>query len=63
MNQMKRDCDFCKGSGIITPAIVDAKTWMGPWSYMCDAHNKVEGTGIAGYTNILADIGKKKETN
>lgn len=55
-----RNCDLCTAIGVTTPATVDAKTRMGPWAYMCDAHNHAMGTGFAGYTNVLANIGKPK---
>lgn len=58
---IKRDCDLCKALGTSTPATVDTKMKMGPWAYLCDAHNKTHGSNIAGLTNILADIGGDDE--
>lgn len=53
---INRDCDFCKMMGKVTPAVVDSKTYEGPWAYMCEAHNKQHGCGVKGLTNVLADL-------
>ena len=39
-------CDFCREVGIEKPAKYDAKTKMGPWASMCEAHNYRYGIGL-----------------
>lgn len=53
---MKRNCDICKGRGIDVPAIVDTKTIMGPWAYLCPACNVALGCGIPELTTELATV-------
>lgn len=41
------DCDLCKASGQDPhPAIVDGKTTVGPWAFMCQAHFDAFGVGL-----------------
>ena len=42
-------CDFCKDGGdpkVKVEAQYDAKTVMGPWAYMCQAHYTQYGDGL-----------------
>jgi hypothetical protein len=34
-------CDFCKSE-----AVIDGKTRLGPWAYMCPLHFAVYGVGL-----------------
>jgi hypothetical protein len=29
------ECDLCRGRGVTRQAEYDAKTWLGPWAFMC----------------------------
>ena len=48
MAHIKQKCDFCN-----EPAIVDGKTVMGPWSYMCSKHFEKYGVKSAGLFKVL----------
>jgi hypothetical protein len=39
-------CDFPHGLQSSPPAVVDGKTKMGPWAYMCQAHYAAYGVGL-----------------
>jgi hypothetical protein len=42
-------CELCQvWEMVATPAVVDAKTRLGPWALMCERHWQSEGTGILG---------------
>lgn len=41
-----KDCDLCKAEGHTSPAMYDDKTILGPWAYLCAAHQKRCGMGI-----------------
>jgi hypothetical protein len=44
-------CDFCVGEDdviIPLPAVVDARTRMGGWAYMCNAHWVAHADGMLG---------------
>jgi hypothetical protein len=40
------NCDLCSSEGKTTEAVVDGKTQMGPWAYMCPAHFRQYGVGL-----------------
>lgn len=52
---IKQKCDFCKDA-----AIVDSKTTMGPWAYLCDVHNKKYGTQVEGEFTLLQQAQTKR---
>lgn len=50
-NGIKTKCDFCNAA-----AIVDGKTRMGPWAYMCQMHFDKYGCKTTGlYTRLAAE--------
>ena len=49
-------CDFCADE-----AVYDAKTVMGPWAFLCEAHWEKYGTNIR--TKIAKEIGVKRCIN
>jgi NAD-dependent SIR2 family protein deacetylase len=38
-------CDICQDS---TEASYDAKTWLGPWAYLCELHFRTHAPGKLG---------------
>lgn len=40
------DCDLCARDGVKTSATYDAKTFLGPWAYLCDTHYQSHGIGL-----------------
>lgn len=53
---MKRNCDICMiNEQKAVPAVVDAKTYSGPWAYLCQMHRESDGVG-GGLETILANI-------
>lgn len=39
-------CDLCTQDGMTTAAVVDGKTRIGPWAYMCGRHFRSYGLGL-----------------
>lgn len=42
------DCDLCTSAGVSTPAEYDAKTYLGPWAFMCRKHWETYAVGALG---------------
>ena len=57
MNIVKK-CDFCNKQ-----AIVDGKTRMGPWAYMCPDHLQVYGYPASFMNTKLAEAYPSKRFN
>lgn len=39
-------CDVCGERDVVTPAVVDGRTVMGPWAYMCEEHFCLYAVGL-----------------
>jgi len=40
------NCDFCRLNGVKCHALVDGKTKLGPWAFMCLPHHERVGIGL-----------------
>ena len=45
---IKTKCDFCDA-----PAVMDGKTTMGPWAFMCQQHFDKYGVKVQGFNSKL----------
>ncbi len=48
------NCDFCSEKGVSRKAYADAKTYAGPWAYMCHEHFRLNNARLGmGHGQIL----------